>query len=140
MAQLEAMLNQHMWNKHGMAGVVRAVADYTRDLLPAVAAVLNELHPQCAEHVGVLVERTSLRLEFGVPPSMLDIATSGAGLTRTQLLALHEAGMSTPAIVIDTPEEALIEVLGSQEVAADLKVACQESVTQESAASIELAP
>jgi helicase len=138
MAALESTLNQHIWNRPGLAGAVRQAIDRTRDLLPAVAAVLKELHPSSADHVTTLVERTMLRLEFGVPPEMVDMATSEVDLSRTQLLALYEAGISTAALVIDSPEDILAEVLGSQDTAENLKAACQELVEQEAATNIEL--
>ncbi|MGJ6122306.1 caspase family protein [Mycolicibacterium sp. Y3] len=138
MAQLEATLNQHIWNRPEMAGVVRSVADRTRDLLPAVAAVLYELHPASRDQVAVLIERTSLRLEFGVPPQLIDLAAAGGGLTRTQLLALNQAGISTPALVIDAPEDTLTNVIGSREDADLLVEACREFVNQEAATNIDL--
>ena len=138
MAALESTLNQHIWNRPGLAGAVRQTVDRTRDLLPAVAAVLKEVQPTSTDRVTKLAERTMLRLEFGVPPEMVDIATSEVDLTRLQLLALYEAGISTPTQVIDTPEETLTDILGSETAATDLKAACQGFVDQEAPADIDL--
>jgi replicative superfamily II helicase len=60
---IELQLTQHLPQRGGVAGAVRSIADRTRDLLPAVAAVIRELAPDAP--VDVLTERTMLRLELG---------------------------------------------------------------------------
>lgn len=63
---VELNLTQHLRQRGGVAGAVRAIAERTRDLLPAVAAVLHELDPPTT--IDRLVMRTMLRLELGIPP------------------------------------------------------------------------
>lgn len=113
---IEGQLNQHMWRRNSVAGAVRAVADRTRDMLPAVAAVIQELAP--AESIGELVERTMIRLELGIPAELVDLARlPNLDLTRAQWLTLAAAGMTSPDHVRTATSEKLGEVLGSPSAA-----------------------
>jgi len=52
----------------GAAGSVRALADRTRDLIPAVARVFAFLHPDVA--IGGIVERDNGPSSWACPPSL----------------------------------------------------------------------
>jgi replicative superfamily II helicase len=140
MSVLEGNLNQHVWNRPAMAGVVRAVADRTRDLLPAVGAVLMELYPDNAGDVQALVSRTITRLEFGIPPELIDLAQLGLGFNRQQLLALKNLGLTDLQAVADADLESLSKVVGSQRVAETLQAACRAGIEQRVSTEIDLAP
>jgi helicase len=123
--QIEGQLNQHMWRRSGLSGPIRAVADRTRDMLPAVAAVLRELAP---EHPSdELVERTMIRLELGIPAEIIALAQlPNVELTRAQWLALHGAGVLTVQRVCEETTERLGELLGSGVLAQALKEAAEQ--------------
>ncbi|MGU3500870.1 DEAD/DEAH box helicase [Mycobacterium sp. C31M] len=140
MSVLEANLNQHLRNRPAMAGVVRSVADRIRDLLPAVGAVLKELYPDNASEVQALVGRTITRLEFGIPPDLIDLAQLGLGLNRQQLLALKNAGLTELQAVVDADTESLSKVVGNKRVAQTLQAACRAAIEQRIATEIDLAP
>lgn len=140
MSVLEANLNQHVWNRPAMAGAVRAVADRTRDLLPAVSAVLTELYPDNASEVQALVSRTITRLEFGIPPELIDLARLDLGLTRQQLLALKNAGLTHLQEVVDADPESLSKAVGSKKVAETLQAACLTATEERASKEIDLAP
>ena len=138
MAAIETALNQHMWGRPGIAGAVRQTLDRTRDLLPAVGAVMAELHPHAGTHVAALLERTLIRLEFGIPPDLIELATAADMLTRSQLLSLKSAGIATPALVLDAHDEALEAALGSGVVVGDLKTACRDALERDAPARVDL--
>jgi helicase len=140
MLVLEANLNQHVWNRPPMAGIVRAVADRTRDLLPAVGAVLTELYPANASEIQTLVSRTITRLEFGVPPDLIGLARLGAGLNRLQLLALKKAGLANVQEVADADAESLSKVVGGKRAGDILQAACRAAIEQPASTEIDLAP
>jgi helicase len=120
MEQIEAHLNQHLYNRGGLAGVVRGVADRTRDLLPAVAAVTRSLDPTQA--VDDLAERTMLRLELGLPADLIELAeTVTTQLTRPQWLRLRTAGITTIAAAEKTSLTDLTNVLGNGQAATTLQ-------------------
>lgn len=140
MSVLEANLNQHVWNRPAMAGVVRAVADRTRDLLPAVGAVLAELYPDNASEVQTLIGRTITRLEFGIPPELIDLAQLDLDLNRQQLLALKNAGLTDLQDVVDADTESVSKVIGGTRAAETLQAACSSAIEQRVATEIDLAP
>ncbi|MDX1870683.1 DEAD/DEAH box helicase [Mycolicibacterium sp. 120266] len=140
MSTLEASLNQHVWGRPAMAGVVRTVADRTRDLLPAVGAVLAELYPDNASDVQTLVSRTITRLEFGIPPDLIDLARLGLGLSRQQLLAMKNLGLTDLQEVVDADLESLSKVVGGKKAAETLQAACRATTEQPASTEIDLAP
>ncbi|RWA23336.1 hypothetical protein MBRU_00525 [Mycolicibacterium brumae DSM 44177] len=140
MSVLERNLNQHVWNRPAMAGVVRTVADRTRDLLPAVGAVLAELYPDDASEVRALVGRTITRLEFGIPPDLIDIAQLDLGHNRQQLLALKNAGLTDLQEVVDADLETLSKVVGGAKAAETLQASCRAAIEQRATTGIDLAP
>ena len=123
-----------------MAGVVRTVADRTRDLLPAVGAVLAELYPDDASEVRALVGRTITRLEFGIPPDLIDIAQLDLGHNRQQLLALKNAGLTDLQEVVDADLETLSKVVGGAKAAETLQASCRAAIEQRATTGIDLAP
>jgi ATP-dependent DNA helicase len=120
MDQIETHLNQHLYRRGGLAGTVRSVADRTRDLLPAVAAVIRTLHP--GQPVDDLTERTMLRLELGLPADLVELAGAvTTQLTRPQWLKLRAAGLSTIATAQEAAPAALTELLNDARAAATLQ-------------------
>lgn len=92
---IELELTRHLPQRGGVAGAIRAIADSTRDLLPAVLAVLREIAPDT--DVETLTQRTMLRLELGIPAELLDLAgTRDLALSRAQYLMLLGAGVRAP--------------------------------------------
>lgn len=117
---IELELTRHLPQRGGVAGAVRAIADRTRDLLPAVAAVIRELAPEAVKND--LLSRTMLRLELGVPSDIVDLVhATDVPLARRQWLALVEASMATIAQVRDADDDRLSEVLRSSSAAKELK-------------------
>lgn len=94
LSAIEQHLMQHQLGD-GAAGAVRAVADRTRDLIPAVVRVFAFLHPDVA--VGDIAERTMARLELGLPIELVELGmVFGSALTQAQYLSLLECGLTTP--------------------------------------------
>jgi helicase len=120
MEQIETQLNQHLRNRGGLAGTVRSIADRTRDLMPAVAAVVRALHP--SQPVDDLAERTMLRLELGLPAEMVELASLvTTQLTRPQWLKLHAAGLFTVTAVQEAQTAQLAQLLGADTTASALQ-------------------
>ncbi len=123
---IELQLTQHLRQQGGVAGAVRAIADRTRDLLPAVAAVIQEVTPQST--AADLVERTMVRLELGIPAELVELARlDNVQLTRAQWLGLNRARATTPVTICNITHEDLTEILGSSTAAASLKKAAQQT-------------
>ncbi len=138
MEQIETHLNQHLYNRSGLAGTVRNIADRTRDLLPAVAAVARSLNPE--QPVDQLAERTMLRLEFGLPADLVELAESvTTQLSRQQWLQLRVAGLSTPAQVQEAVPARLSEVLGSDRAAATLQIELRNLIAPDGIPPLDLA-
>jgi replicative superfamily II helicase len=122
---IELQLTQHLRQRGGVAGAVRAIADRTRDLLPAVAAVVRELAPDSA--VGDLVGRTMLRLALGIPAEVVDLARlDGLQMTRAQWLSLNQSGLVTAEAIRDAVDDNLASILGSPAAAQSLKEAAED--------------
>lgn len=123
---IELQLTQHMRQNGGVAGAVRSVADRTRDLLPAVGAVVCELVP---EHpVNDLVERTMLRLELGIPADLVDLVQrTGVTLTRAEWLRLRDQGHVTVEGVVGLTVDQLTDVLGSRTSANRLRDGAEQA-------------
>ncbi len=120
MEQIETQLNQHLRNRGGLAGTVRSIADRTRDLMPAVAAVVRALHP--SQPVDDLAERTMLRLELGLPAELVELASLVTmQLTRPQWLKLHAAGLFTVTAVQEVQRAQLAQLLGAATTASALQ-------------------
>lgn len=116
MDRIELSLTQHLPQRGGVAGAVRGIADRTRDLLPAVGAVIKELAPDVP--FERLVNRTMIRLELGLPAEIVYLVQAlPIDLSRRQWLALLHAKVLTPAIALETPRKRLAEITGSDAVA-----------------------
>jgi helicase len=128
MEQIEQYLNQHLRNRGGLAGTVRSIAERTRDLLPAVAAVVRSLDP--TQPVDELAERTMLRLELGIPAEVVHLAQRiTTPLTRPQWMRLHAAGIVTPTAVENQDLKSLKELLGDEHSAENLlRELCEHAV------------
>lgn len=123
---IELQLTQHLRQRGGVAGAVRSIADRTRDLLPAVGAVVRELAP--AQPVNDLVERTMLRLELGLPVELVELVQrTGISLTRAEWLRLHNAGHNTVEAVRMVTVDQLTGVLGSRVSAIRLHDAAEQA-------------
>jgi helicase len=124
--QIEIELMRHLPRRGGVAGTVRQIADRTRDLLPAVAAVINELAPESS--ADELVSRTMLRLEIGVPAELVDLVYAlDVDLTRAEWLRLGSAGVTTLDVVEQMPLETLAEIVGSKDAARRVSEAAKEA-------------
>jgi helicase len=109
LSAIERHLTQHQLGD-GAAGAVRAAADRTRDLIPAVVRVFTFLHPDIA--VGGVAERTMIRLELGLPAELAELGLAlGAALTRAHYLSLLENGITTPDEFAATEATTLIDHL-----------------------------
>ncbi len=94
LADLERQLTQHQREDGGIAGTVRAVADRTRDLIPAVIRVYEFLHPGI--FVGPVGDRTMTRLELGIPAEIAELGKAlGGRLSRAQYINLVSEGIAT---------------------------------------------
>jgi hypothetical protein len=128
MEQIEQYLNQHLRNRGGLAGTVRSIAERTRNLLPAVAAVVRSLDP--TQPVDELAERMMLRLELGIPAEVVHLAQRiTTPLTRPQWMRLHAAGIVTPTAVENQELKSLKELLGDEHSAENLlRELCEHAV------------
>ncbi len=116
---IEVSLTQHLRQRGRVAGSVRSVADRTRDLVPAVAAVARETDTDIDDGI---VERTMVRLELGIPVDVAQLALDiDATLTRAQWIALADVGLTSPDLVGNAPEEALTQALGSDASAREIR-------------------
>jgi replicative superfamily II helicase len=135
--EIERELLRHMPRSSGASGTVRTSAERTRDLLPAVGAVLRELDP--GQDYSRLLERTMVRIELGIPAEICDLVMmSGAVLSRTAWLALAHAGITSVEAVRDAAVEQLATILGSDDAAQALRRACDTAASRADEASITL--
>jgi helicase len=134
---IERYLNQHMYNRGGLAGTVRAIADRTRDLLPAVAAVVRSIDATHA--VDDLAARTMLRLEIGIPAELVDLADSGApALQRHLWMKLHAAGLVAPEAILGRSTAELESALGDRAAAKALRRHLQRAIEGQDLAPLQL--
>jgi helicase len=118
--KIELELTQHLRQSGGVAGAIRSIAERTRDLLPAVAAVMTYLHPEV--DLGNLVERTQLRLELGVPAEIVEvIQQTGTSLSRSQWVSLAQASRTTLESIVATTSKELQSILGDADNAERLQ-------------------
>lgn len=123
---IEVELTRHLRQSGGVAGAIRGASDRTRDLIPAVAAVVHQLNPEL--DVDSLVERTMVRLELGIPAGIVDLALAlNVDLSRAEWLSLNAAGATTVEKVLDLENDELIAVLGSPGAAQRLRRAAESA-------------
>ena len=139
LAAIERHLTRHQLGD-GVAGAVRATADRTRDMIPAVTRVFEFLHPGI--DVGDVARRTMVRLEVGIPAELAELASAlSATLTRAQYLSLLEPGLAAPD-QFELAEAAVIADCLS--ITEDLALELQETVRagrlQEEASAALLPP
>jgi helicase len=139
LSMIERHLMQHQLGD-GAAGAVRATADRTRDLVPAVVRVFEFLHPDIA--VGDVAERTMVRLELGIPTEMAELGTIlGAVLSRAQYLSLLEQSIITPDQFVSAKTLALVDCLRvTENRVLDLQEAVQEDKRQREEILVPLLP
>jgi len=139
LSMIEQHLTQHQLGD-GIAGAVRATADRTRDLIPAVVRVFEFLHPGIA--VSDVAERTMVRLELGIPTELAELgAVLGAALTRAQYLSLFELGIMTPDQFENGEPLALVDCLRATENRVlELQEAVQEGKRQQDEVLVPLLP
>jgi helicase len=136
MQDIEAQLTQHMPTKN-ISGPVLSTVDRTRDMLPAVAAVMQELHGDAFN--GAIIDRTLIRLEFGVDPGLIELVQAVSGLlTRVQLLGLSRAGIRTPNDVVSREDTDLAALVGSLDRARKLKQRCETALAISAVPELEL--
>jgi hypothetical protein len=87
------------------------VAARCSDLLPVAAQVAEILHPTL--DLGDRVGRLVLRLTYGIPGSMTDLARhAGADLLRGDYCALAHGGLSEPSAIAGADEATLLRAVG----------------------------
>ena len=108
---IETALTRHLPQTGGVAGNVRGCADRTRDLLPAVGAVLHELGVEVPEG---LMDRTSLRLELGIRAEVAQLAADlDVTLDRSQWNALADAQTTTVEQIVASEPGVLEGFIGA---------------------------
>jgi helicase len=106
---IEALLMRHH-RENAIAGGVQGAVSRTIDLLPTTLRVAELVADQDLDE---LTAELLLRLQFGIPPEMGEVATAlGDRLNRVQYLALRDAGMTSLAALEAAAAEGLGELLG----------------------------
>jgi helicase len=138
--EIEAILNQHMYNRNGLAGTIRGIAERTRDLLPAVDAVFRQLHPDNPQRSD-LVDRTMLRLELGLPSEMVDLAECVSfAVDRQVWLQLKAEGLTTIDSLLKVDPDRLASVVGSPAVATQMRADVEDAKAHAALTSVDLPP
>lgn len=142
MSDIENRLTKHGGRFDGAAGPVMGARARTCDLLPTVCRVAEMVHPGL--DLGARAERLLTRLEVGVPPSAVDLAThAGSRLSRGDYRGLLEAGVCSVDAVEKCPDEELLRLLsGSRPKLAAVRaaVASYRAQQEEGAISPPLIP
>lgn len=111
LATAERELMQHVQD-NSASGPIRSVASRTRDVLDAVATVASA---RAGIDCGDVADELSIRLEFGVPGEMVELARHfGAVLTRGEYLALHSAGIHSVDAIRRIDNHELDRLVGSR--------------------------
>jgi len=105
----ENLLMRHH-RENAVAGAVQGTVNRTIDLLPSALQVIELIS---GESVEELQAELLLRLQLGIPAELADLGVLYADrLTRTQYLALRDAGIQSPSDLDAAGDEHLSEVLG----------------------------
>jgi len=106
--EIERILMQFDRNQ-AAAGPLNSVVNRMLDMLPTVIRVAEVLHD------ADLSEREShlmLRLQIGLPTALVPVAGQlGTDLSRAQYLALHRAGLTTPAAIKSAQPDELLAIV-----------------------------
>lgn len=131
MTEIENRLTKHGGRFDGAAGPVLAARARTCDLLPTVCRVAEIVHPGL--DLGGRAERLLTRLEVGVPPAAIDLAThAGSRLSRGDYRSLLEAGVCSIEALEKYPDEELLKLLsGSRSKLAAVRAAVKAYRNQE---------
>jgi replicative superfamily II helicase len=106
---METMLMRHH-RDNAIAGAVQTAVNRTIDLLPTTLRVLEFVHDT---ELDQLEAELLLRLQLGIPADLTDLGTLlGDRLTRTQYLALRDAGLADPAALGAADDDQLAAILG----------------------------
>jgi replicative superfamily II helicase len=119
---IEASVLQHLPGDNA-AGPIRAVAERTRDLIPAAGRVAELLNRDEGLLTG-LIDSLLVRLELGVPVSVVPLARiARRGLERGDYLSLVRANLfSSDAIRLAT-DDVLLKIMGNPKKVAILRAA-----------------
>jgi replicative superfamily II helicase len=110
MSEIENILTRHGGRFDGASGSVLGARSRTCDLLHTVSKVAATVHPSL--DLDRRVDRLLIRLETGVPPTAVELATfAGTRLTRGDYRRLLQAGKSSIDVLRETSDETLLEVL-----------------------------
>jgi helicase len=115
--QVERLLTRHLPGNDA-AGPVRAAASRTRDVIGTVIDIARYLHPtvQLDDLAGLL----PVQLELGIPADLVPLALqAGANLGRHDYLRLQNAGLTEPATILGTDDEALLACVGGSRLRLD---------------------
>jgi helicase len=136
MSDIENRLTKHGGRFDGAAGPVLAARARTCDLLPTVCRVAEIVHPGL--DLSARAARLLTRLEVGVPPAAVDLAThAGSRLSRGDYRRLLEAGMCSIDALEKCPDEELITLLsGSRAKLSAVRAAITAYRTQQDVQSV----
>jgi replicative superfamily II helicase len=136
MSDIENRLTKHGGRFDGAAGPVMGARARTCDLLPTVCRVAEMVHPGL--DLGARAERLLTRLEVGVPPAAVDLAThAGSRLSRGDYRGLLEAGVCSVDAVEKCPDEELLRLLsGSRPKLAAVRAAAASYRAQQEEGAI----
>ena len=136
MSDIENRLTKHGGRFEGAAGPVLAARARTCDLLPTVCRVAEIVHPGL--DLGARAERLLTRLEVGVPPAAIDLAThAGSRLSRGDYRSLLEAGTCSVDTLENCSDEELLKLLsGSRSKLAFVRAAITSYRAQQDEQSI----
>jgi hypothetical protein len=100
-----------------MLDVGQAVAERTRDLLSTTIRVAELVNGQNNPKLAEVAEKLAIRLEFGVPEELVEIARrAGSRLTRGNYLSLWTAGYVSLEAIRAASDDDLARVLGSRPI------------------------
>jgi helicase len=106
---METMLMRHH-RDNAIAGAVQTAVNRTIDLLPTTLRVLEFVHDT---ELDQLEADVLLRLQLGIPADLTDLGTLLSDrLSRTQYLALRDAGLTDPAALGAADDDQLAAILG----------------------------
>lgn len=109
-SQLELGVMRHCKDRSAI-GPIRAVASRTQDIITAIIDMATVIHPTA--DLTRLAELLPVQLELGIPAELAPLALTGADLTREQYLALATAGLTTPELISQADDEALLQCMGN---------------------------